>query len=162
MQCKIPCKTVSRVKNVKKFIAIIIYIFMVSIGGDKIKEETLHIRLSKETQPFFFSAETCSPSPTFWGRTSFIKYSPVTHIPADHKSNNEVIQKKLMDWPISNQAPVSFTLKKKVRVIPKKRGGCKMVFRSKKRLASQNIQVGKAITISYSKRDQEQRKRWEV
>lgn len=49
---------------------------------------------------------------------------------ADHKSSNEVIQKKVMDWPISSQDPVSCTLKKKVRVIPKK--GYKIVLAQKK------------------------------
>lgn len=66
------------------------------------------------TQPFFLSTETCT-SPA---RTSFIKYSPAAQIPADHKSNMEVMQKKLIDWPISSQEPVSCTLKKKVKVIP--------------------------------------------
>jgi hypothetical protein len=86
-----------------------------------LQNKILLIRLSKlsnETQPFFFSAETCSAPPTFRVRASFIKYSPVTQILADHKSSNEVIQKKVMDWPISSQDPVSCTLKKKVKVIP--------------------------------------------
>ena len=82
-------------------------------GGIEEKSYTLMaIKTLQETQVFFFSAETCSISPTFWGRTSFIKYSPVAQILADHKNSNEVIKKKLMDWPISSQDPVSCTLKK--------------------------------------------------
>ena len=48
-----------------------------------------------------------------------INLSPNAQIPADHTSNIEVIQKKLIDCPISNHDPVSVTWKKKVTVITK-------------------------------------------
>ena len=124
-----------------------------SIGEGGIEEKSytlMAIKTLQETQVFFFSAETCSISPTFWGRTSFIKYSPVAQILADHKNSNEVIKKKLMDWPISSQDPVSCTLKKKDEVIPKKRN--KIVFRSKKGLAVNYISR-KVVTINDSKRN---------
>ena len=68
--------------------------------------------------------------------TSAIKCSPSAHIPADHSRSRDVIQKKLMDCPISSHepgckgkrteiyakdnsnVPVSCTWKKKVSVIP--------------------------------------------
>ena len=49
---------------------------------------------------------------------SAIRYSPAAQIPADHNNNKDVMQKKLIDCPISSQEPVSRTLKKKARVIP--------------------------------------------
>jgi hypothetical protein len=52
--------------------------------------------------------------------TSAIRYSPAAQIPADQSSRSDAIQKKVIDWPISNHDPVSCTLKKKLRVIPGK------------------------------------------
>lgn len=50
--------------------------------------------------------------------TSAIKYSPAEQIPADQSSRSDAMQKKVIDWPISNHEPVSCTLKKKLSVIP--------------------------------------------
>ncbi len=50
--------------------------------------------------------------------TSAIKYSPAAQMPADQSSKSEAMQKKVIDWPISNHEPVSCTLKKKLTVIP--------------------------------------------
>jgi len=47
-----------------------------------------------------------------------ITYSPAAHIPADHTRSREMMQKKLIDWPISSHDPVSVTLRKNVIVIP--------------------------------------------
>ena len=43
-------------------------------------------------------------------RTSIINHSPAAQIPAAQSNNREVIQKKLIDWPISSHDPVSCTL----------------------------------------------------
>lgn len=39
---------------------------------------------------------------------SAMRYSPAVQIPADQTSNREVMQKKLIDCPISNHDPVSY------------------------------------------------------
>ena len=67
--------------------------------------------------------------------TSAVRYSPRAHIPVDHSKSSDVMQKKVIDCPISSHEPlivpgeqatnargydipVSCTWKKKVRVIP--------------------------------------------
>lgn len=39
-------------------------------------------------------------------RVSPMRYSPAAQMPADHTNKRDVIQKKLMDCPISNQDPI--------------------------------------------------------
>ena len=72
-------------------------------------------------------------------------------IPTNHKSNIEVIQKKLVDWPISSQDPVSCTLKNIKAILIEKQG-----------LHDSERQQMDQFTINDSKCNQEQGKWWKV
>lgn len=76
-----------------------------------------HSHATKSIHHSLFS-RTSALSTRYSTNVPAIKLSPNAQIPADQTSNREVIQKKLIDCPISSHDPLSVTWKKKVIVMP--------------------------------------------